>query len=82
MVTRPATSEEKSMVRSILGFSVFAVIGVLALKLFFGFFGWILSAIFTVLVWAFFGWVFYLVLKAIAPDTAARLRELITGRPG
>jgi hypothetical protein len=50
--------------------------------LFFGFFGWILSAIFTVLVWAFFGWVFYLVLKAIAPDTAARLRELITGRPG
>ena len=36
------------MVRSILGFSVFAVIGVVALKLFFGFFGWILSALFTV----------------------------------
>jgi hypothetical protein len=81
MVSRPATSEENSMVRSILGFSVFAVVGVLAMKLFFGLFGWILSALFTVLVWAFFGWVFYLILKALAPDTAARLRELITGKP-
>lgn len=70
------------MVRSILGFSVFAVVGVLAMKLFFGLFGWILSALLTVLVWAFFGWVFYLILKAIAPDTAARLRELITGKAG
>lgn len=69
------------MVRTILGFSVFAFVGVLAMKLLFGLFGGILSLIFTILIWAFWGWIFYLILKAIAPDTAARLREVIGGKP-
>ncbi len=69
------------MVRTILGFSVFAFVGVLAMKLLFGLFGGILSLIFTILIWAFWGWIFYLILKAVAPDTAARLRELIGGKP-
>lgn len=68
------------MVRTILGFSVFAFVGVLAMKLLMGLFGGILSLIFTILVWAFWGWVFYLILKAIAPDTAARVREMIGGK--
>ncbi len=69
------------MVRTILGFSVFAFVGVLAMKLLFGLFGGILSLIFTILIWAFWGWIFYLILKAVAPDTAARLREVIGGKP-
>jgi hypothetical protein len=70
------------MVRTILGFSVIAVVGVLAMKLLFGLFGGILSLIVTILVWAFWGWVFYMILKAVAPDTAARLRQTISGKPG
>jgi hypothetical protein len=80
MVTRTATLEENSMVRTILGFSVFAFVGVLAMKLLFGLFGGIVSLIVTILFWAFWGWIFYLIIKAVAPDTAARLRELIGGR--
>jgi hypothetical protein len=81
MMTRPATSEENSMVRTILGFSVFAVVGVLAMKLLLGLFGGIFSLLVTILIWAFWGWVFYLILKAVAPGTAARLREVISGKP-
>lgn len=69
------------MIRTILGFSVFAVVGVLAMKLLFSLLGGVLSIIGTVLVWAFWGFVFYLILKVVAPDTAARVREVITGRP-
>ncbi len=69
------------MIRTILGFSVFAVVGVLAMKLLFSLLGGVLSIIGTILVWAFWGFVFYLILKVVAPDTAARVRETITGKP-
>jgi hypothetical protein len=80
METRPATREENSMVRTILGFSVFAFVGILAMKLLFGLFGGILSLIVTILIWAFWGWVFYMILKIFAPGAAARIREVITGK--
>ena len=35
----------------------------------------------TILWLAFVGFVIYLLLKIIAPDTAARVREMIAGRP-
>ena len=69
------------MVRTIVGFSVFAFVGVLAMKLLFSLFGGILSLIGTILVWAFWGWVFYMILKVFAPDTARRVREVVTGKP-
>jgi len=69
------------MIRTILGFSVFAVVGVLAMKLLFSLLGGVLSIIGTILVWAFWGFVFYLILKVVAPDAAARVRETITGKP-
>ena len=68
------------MIRTIVGFSIFAFVGVLAMKLLFGLLGGILSIIGTILVWAFWGFIFYLILKVIAPDTAARVRELVTGK--
>lgn len=69
------------MVRTVLGFSVFAFVGVLAMKLVFGLLGGIFSLLVTILIWAFWGWLLYTLLKMIAPDTAARIREVITGRP-
>ncbi|HEU4800130.1 MAG TPA: hypothetical protein VFS94_05820 [Gemmatimonadales bacterium] len=69
------------MIRTVLGFSVFAVVGVLAMKLLFSVLGGVLSLIGTILVWAFWGFIFYLILKVVAPDTAARVKEVITGRP-
>ena len=69
------------MIRTILCFSVFAVVGVLAMKLLFSLLGGILSIVGTILVWAFWGFVFYLILKVVAPGTAARVKEVITGRP-
>ncbi len=69
------------MIRTILGFSVFAVVGVLEMKLLFSLLGGILSIVGTILVWAFWGFVFYLILKVVAPGTAARVKEVITGRP-
>ena len=69
------------MVRTIVGFSVFAFVGILAMKFLFGLFGGILSLVGTVLIWAFWGWIFYLILKVFAPDMARRVREVITGKP-
>jgi hypothetical protein len=69
------------MIRTVLGFSVFAVVGVLAMKLLFSVLGGVLSLIGTILVWAFWGFIFYLILKVVAPDTASRVKEVITGRP-
>jgi len=69
------------MMRTILGYAVLAVVGLVALKLVFG----LLSIAFT-LFWAalwlaVLGFIFYLVLKVISPRTAERVREAIKGQP-
>lgn len=69
------------MLRTIVGYAVLAVLGILALKLLFG----LLSIAFTLfwaLLWlAVLGFIFYLVLKVISPSTAARVKEKIKGEP-
>jgi hypothetical protein len=65
--------------RTILGYALFAILGLVALKLVFG----LLSIAFT-LFWAalwlaVLGFIFYLVLKVISPRTAERVREAIKG---
>lgn len=67
------------MIRNVVGFAVFAVITVFLLKLAFGLFGLMLGLVATALWFAFLGFVIYLILKLIAPDTAARVREMIAG---
>jgi hypothetical protein len=67
------------MIRTILGYAVLAIVGLVALKLVFG----LLSIAFT-LFWAalwlaVLGFIFYLVLKVISPRTAERVREAIKG---
>jgi len=69
------------MFRNLLGFAIFAVIAVFLLKVFFGLFGLLIGLLMTVAWFALIGFLIYLVLKLIAPDTAARVREMIAGRP-
>ena len=67
------------MIRNLLGFAIFAVVAVFALKLVFGLFGLVLGLLGAVLWFAFLGFIIYLVLKLFAPETAARVREMIAG---
>jgi hypothetical protein len=69
------------MLRNLLGFAIFAVIAIFLLKIFFGLFGLLIGLLVTVAWFALVGFLIYLVLKIIAPDTAARVREMIAGRP-
>jgi len=69
------------MFRNLLGFAIFAVIAVFLLKIFLGLFGLLIGLLVTVAWFAFVGFLIYLVLKLVAPNTAARLREMIAGRP-
>ncbi|HEX3236450.1 MAG TPA: hypothetical protein VHR41_19825 [Gemmatimonadales bacterium] len=62
------------MIRKLLGFAIFAVLAIFLLKVFFGLLG-------AILWFAFVGFLIYLILKIVAPDTAARVREMIVGHP-
>ncbi len=68
------------MLRNLLGFAVFAIIAMFLLKVFFGLFGLVVGLLGTVLWLALVGFLIYLVLKLFAPETAARVREMIAGR--
>ena len=67
------------MLRSLFGFAVFAVLTIFALKLFFALFGLVVGLVVSALWLAFVGFMIYLVLKLVAPGTAARVREMIGG---
>jgi hypothetical protein len=72
---------EDIMLRTLAGFALFAVVAVVAFKLLLGLFGAFVGILMSVLWFAFLGWLFYLALKVLAPETAARVREMITGKP-
>ncbi|HEX5962195.1 MAG TPA: hypothetical protein VFY42_00570 [Gemmatimonadales bacterium] len=67
------------MLRNLFGFAVFAVVTIFVLKVVFGLFGLILGLLVSVLWLACVGFMIYLVLKLLAPETAARVREMIAG---
>lgn len=69
------------MFRSLFGFAVLAVVGIFALKLFLGLFGFALALFWQLLIWAAFGFLFYLVIKILSPGTAGKIREAVTGKP-
>ena len=67
------------MLRNLLGFAVFAVLAMFLLKIAFGLFGLVLGLFGAVLWFAFLGFLIYFILKLFAPETAARVREMIAG---
>ncbi len=69
------------MLRSILGFALFAVLAWLGLKLVFSVLGGLIALAMTLLWLAALGFIFYLVLRVISPSTADKVREMIKGRP-
>ena len=68
------------MLRSILGFAVFAVVAWLGLKLVLGLLGGLIGIAMTVLWLAAIGYLFFLVLRILSPSTANRIRDMIKGR--
>jgi len=67
------------MLRNLFGFAVVAVVTIFLLKVVFGLFGLVLGLLGAVLWFAFLGFMIYLVLKVFAPETAARVREMVSG---
>ena len=67
------------MVRTLAGYSVLAVIGIVALKLILGLLGFAFSLLMSLFWLAAVGLVFYFILKVISPSTARRVREMIRG---
>jgi hypothetical protein len=67
------------MVRAVVGYSVLAVVGIVALKLMFGLLGLAFQLIWAVLWLAALGFIFYLIIKIISPSTAKKVRETIKG---
>jgi FtsH-binding integral membrane protein len=66
------------MIRKLFGFAIFAVVAIFLLKVLFGL---VIGLLAAVLWFAFIGFLIYLILKIFAPGTAARVREMIAGRP-
>lgn len=69
------------MFRSILGFAIFAIVALVAIKLLLLVFGIAIGLAMTLLVWAAFGFLLYLVLRLVSPGTADKVRDMIRGRP-
>ena len=67
------------MLRNLFGFAVLAVVTVFLLKVVFTLFGLVLGLLMAVLWFAFVGFMIYLILKVFAPETAARVREMVSG---
>ena len=67
------------MLRNLFGFAVLAVVTIFLLKVVFSLFGLVLGLLGAVIWFAFVGFMIYLVLKLFAPETAARVREVIAG---
>ncbi|MBI2407658.1 MAG: hypothetical protein HYV19_05105 [Gemmatimonadetes bacterium] len=71
------------MLRTIFGIGLLALVGLFALKVFFGLFG-VLFAILWVLLWwavkiAIVGGLIYLVLRLLMPETARKIEEQFRG---
>jgi hypothetical protein len=71
------------MLRTIFTIGLFAVLGLLALKLVFGIFGPIIALFLALLILAlkiaFFGFLIFLVIRLVSPDTARKIRERWSG---
>ncbi len=69
------------MFRSVMGFALFAVLAWLCLKIMFGLLGGLIGLAMTILYLAAIGFLIYLVLRVVSPSTAAKVRDMIKGRP-
>jgi len=69
------------MIRSLVGYATFAVLGVVAIKVAFKLLGLAVGLFWTLMWLAFVGFVFYLILRLVSPSAADRVQEMIKGKP-
>ena len=71
------------MLRTIFTIGILAILGLFALRLAFGLFGWLFALLFVLLGLAIkiaiLGAIIYLVIRIFSPDTARRMREKWSG---
>jgi hypothetical protein len=71
------------MLRTVFTIGLFAVLGLLALKLVFGIFGPLMALFIGLLILAlkiaFFGFLVYFVIRLVSPGTAQKLRDRWSG---
>jgi hypothetical protein len=71
------------MLRTVFMIGLFALLGLFALKLAFGVFGFLFGLLLVLLWWAvriaIVGLLIYLVIRVVSPDTAHRLRSRWSG---
>ena len=67
------------MLRTVFMIGLFALLGLFALKVAFGLFGFLFAILLTLLVWgikiAIVGLIIYFVIRIVSPDTASKLRS-------
>jgi hypothetical protein len=68
------------VIRKILGYALLALVALVALRLAFGMIGFVWDLAWFLLKLALVGVVVYWVLKLIAPSTAQRVKEMISGQ--
>lgn len=68
------------MVRSLLGFSVLAVVAYVGLQILLGLFGIVMGLVFKLLWLAAIGFIIYLVIRLFSPRTADRIEDTIKGK--
>jgi hypothetical protein len=67
------------MVRRVLGYALLAVVVILVLRVALGLFGFLVGLAVTILSLTVVGYGSFLILRAMSPGTASRLRDLIAG---
>ncbi len=68
------------MFRSLIGFAVFAVLAMFAIKFVFGLIGFAIGIFGSLLYLAAVGFIIYLILRLVSPGTADRVRDTIRGK--
>jgi hypothetical protein len=78
-----STRTEVSMLRTIFGIGLLALVGLFVLKVFFGLFGFLFAILWVLLWWAvkiaIVGGLIYLVLRLLMPETAKKIEEQFRG---
>ena len=71
------------MLRTIFTIGILAILGLLALRIAFGLFGWLFAVLLVLLGLAIkiaiLGAIIYLVIRIFSPDTARKMREKWSG---
>ena len=71
------------MFRTVFAVGAMAIVGIVALKLFFGVFGALVGLFFLLFFWAvkiaIIGFIVYLIIRVVSPESARKIKESVKG---